>query len=594
MNFFIVLILAIGVQAECVETLIPGFGCKSCSSLFSHCLACHPGYYLLYSGSSVTCTQCPERCSECNKDVQNTGECLECADGYYSTSSNTLKTCNKCDEKCGTCSYQDTDCLTCGVGYYDDGTGSDGFANCVTCGGNCGKCTETEGTIECSDCKPRFFPAPGCLSECHGSCLTCSGAEADNCKTCETEYFLAEDTAAGGKCKACSEKFPQCSKCGEGEACYKCKDGYYLEGGVCNKCTQDVEGGEGIKGCAVCGEVDACIECKPEYYYSGPKACLAKEDIPHCTEFNGNTGCLGCEYGYYRYYSEVCAQCDFPCSHCNYGGTDSCRDCVEGYYFVDYIYKQECHPCATKEGNEKCATCKLDGECINCEDSFYLTDDFACVGCYDTCKTCEGVGKNKCLTCNNGFYMSKSSGSKTGECKECDESCKTCDKEGDTGCTSCRKTAYFDKSSGKCYSCTTISNCQECSGSSTCTVCKRGYYLKNGKCEGCPESTALDKCAQCSSTSVCETCNNGYYVGSEGNCKQCAPGCKKCKNKAVCIECLYGELDEEGECQETKPDGSPITEDDYLVDENGNYIGVSYSGYIFNGLVIVISLLIVI
>lgn len=595
MNFLILLFVVVGVQAKCTVVSEPGPGCEGCSynGSSSYCYSCHIGYYQERYGISEICIKCPEECSHCDSLSVEEGLCRACSDGYYTTGSALNDRCLKCDDKCKTCEGAATDCTSCGIGYYDDMTGSGGLANCVSCEGNCGECTKPSDTIVCSGCKPEFFGPPSCTSKCDDSCLTCSGAEKTNCKSCKPGRFLTETTVAGGVCKICSESFPNCAICDE--VCEKCKEGYYLEKGLCKKCTQDDEDGEGIKNCLACGQTEGCLECKSGYYRYDSENCKAKEDIDHCKTFTAESGCIECDPGYYTTTPITCQKCPWPCAECNtdedYPGTYVCTGCEEDYYLHVYPEDSLCQKCASKEGNDHCATCEDDGKCLACEENYFLDEGTGCAGCYGLCTTCEGTAKNKCLTCYEGYYISKTSSSATGECLECDISCKTCNKAGEAGCTSCRKTAYLDKSSGKCYSCTTISNCQECSSSSTCTKCKKGYYLKNGKCEGCPESTALAKCAQCTSATECETCNNGYYADLEGSCKQCAPGCKKCKNKALCIECLYGDIDGDGECQETKPDGSPITEDDYIVDDEGNYIGESFSAYIFSGLALIISLL---
>ncbi|XP_053386938.1 multiple epidermal growth factor-like domains protein 11 [Mercenaria mercenaria] len=88
-----------------------------------------------------------------------------------------------------------------------------------------------------------------------------------------------------------------------------------------------------------------------------------------------------------------------------------------------------------------------------------------------------------------------------------------------------------------------ISNCETCTGATSCTKCKPGYY--GDYCKKCPNN-----CLICSSLSNCDSCKAGFYNGRlhdiitnqfNSDCRhECKDDCKSCTSYNMCIECEEG------------------------------------------------------
>lgn len=119
--------------------------------------------------------------------------------------------------------------------------------------------------------------------------------------------------------------------------------------------------------------------------------------------------------------------CDSDVSSCN--STKTCSACPLGFI----VYQNQCHECSVTDSN--CISCTYDSlsVCSSCRHGFYLQSG-KCEKCADDCAYC--VGKNKCIRCADGSYLTRTVESSTGVCKTCDEKCKTCE-DNPRKCTSC-------------------------------------------------------------------------------------------------------------------------------------------------------------
>ena len=80
---------------------------------------------------------------------------------------------------------------------------------------------------------------------------------------------------------------------------------------------------------------------------------------------------------------------------------------------------------------------------------------------------------------------------------------------------------------------------QTCNATSTCDLCKMGYYLSNSQCFDCP---TLPNCTYCNiiNKNLCISCNKGYYSDA-GVCKSCGKiGCETCTSDVDCTEAQDG------------------------------------------------------
>ena len=131
--------------------------------------------------------------------------------------------------------------------------------------------------------------------------------------------------------------------------------------------------------------------------------------------------------------------------------------------------------------------------------------------CGRLCKTCDGVFRNKCLTCGDnaskigdacvchaGYYGDNSTPTKQ-DCKICSSLCATCTGGAATDCSSCR------------YS-------LEVKGNGSCDCAERKYRVGT-ECFNCHPS-----CRTCSGPGVteCLSCDLGEGVNKQGSCENCA------------------------------------------------------------------------
>lgn len=205
-------------------------------------------------------------------------------------------------------------------------------------------------------------------------------------------------------------------------------------------------------------------------------------------------------------------------------------------------------------------------QCLQCQKGFYLNKNQpgnTCILCDLNCKTCKDY--SGCVECSDGYFPK-------GEniCEGCDSSCKTCRNKDSCDscfnpydvlfkgkCMRCNYGSYFDLDEEKCKFCNL--NCRYClkqksekQGDSkiVCTVCKGGYFQKDGECFSCPKH-----CSYCGDNGHCQQCAEGFFIDDKGNCSQCSKFCLSCNSKVICERCLRGlYLDPKTrECQSESP-----------------------------------------
>ncbi|ESU40538.1 Variant-specific surface protein [Giardia duodenalis] len=97
-----------------------------------------------------------------------------------------------------------------------------GVDKCKTCTQpNAASDTNTAVAATCTACENGYFVASAACTKCHESCLTCSDAGADKCKSCTANtYFLGADNGGQGKCVSCGDASDETWKGVDG--CLKC------------------------------------------------------------------------------------------------------------------------------------------------------------------------------------------------------------------------------------------------------------------------------------------------------------------------------------------------------------------------------------
>lgn len=398
-------------------------GCKICDTTTFKCLTCNNGFYYsnnnclpchiscnTCSASAITCTSCkgvfvmngnqcvcPSYCNTCDNSKYN---CTKCADGWLMVNG----VCNSCSPPCKTCNVGTSNCRSC-LGTYFYGLSN----NIGTC--NCPK--------SCLICDPKLFTCTKCANEFYfnnGNCFSClkpckNCLTGSVCTSCVNNYDFDPIT---GKCNCPIN----CAKCDDiNLLCTQCKDGFFLNNGVCNPCEAS---------CKTCvTNAITCTSCFREDELNARSQCCSL-GCSNC--FLGSTKCSECADKYYNSNRE-CIRCQDPCISCT--SQAFCTKC-SGYLILDAA-KGTCS-CPTS-----CISCDSAGQCTSCLNGFYVNAG-KCDACVSPCKTC--VASNFCLTCVDYKGITA-----TGTCTACPSKCITCDNTKNV-CYSCVSPAVL--SSGTC------------------------------------------------------------------------------------------------------------------------------------------------
>lgn len=173
------------------------------------------------------------------------------------------------------------------------------------------------------------------------------------------------------------------------------------------------------------------------------------------------------------------------------------------------------------------------------------TSGTTCNSCYSGYEYRSGECKAK-VTCGDRTYLDVASNT----CQNCIDNCILC--SSGTACTSCdtdyevyqstcRKKlvcpsgTYPDYVGYVCLDCSRITNCQQCSSSSTCTACQNGYKVRSGLCV---IDCLVPNCDYCIKQDTCDTCSSGYFSQGDSFCAQCGTGCRSCTDKSFCKSCF--------------------------------------------------------
>ncbi|XP_074062783.1 proprotein convertase subtilisin/kexin type 5 isoform X2 [Macrotis lagotis] len=614
-----------------------------------------------------TCTD-SQNCTECRHGLSLHGsKCtVTCEDGKFYSG----RDCEPCHRFCATCAGAGADtCITCSEGYfmedgkcvqtcsnsyYLDHSLESGYKSCKRCAVSCLACSGP-GDRNCTSCPSNYLLDTGacilgaickdgeyiddlghCLP-CETSCSTCQGPTQKNCTSCPITRFLDNgycvQTCPSGKfefknqchpchhtCKECQGPEPSnCTACGTdklgkerflymGECWESCPAGYHHSDNTCLSCPEN---------CEFCSSSSYCTQCLQGYYILPTNNTCQK---------------LECKEGEVKDPDyEDCMPCEEGCLGCSLDDPGTCTSCAVGYY----LFKQHCYEtCPEKtymedfecrECGKYCGDCDQN-ECYWCEEGFYLFGDICvrecgpgfysdteigeCEPCHKTCKTCTGLGCDKCSSCKEDLQLvngkcvdpSKTSGQDTfgsGNWRKhqlCDPSCKTCN-ESATGCTSCHKGAYLfsqscipscpqgtwpSEKSGKCEKCT--DDCEDCSMMNNClrclsqpdhplylhhgrcyTQCPEAFYAENGTCRACDLACKTCEgnatiCLSCEKDLVlvqglCQKSCPKQHIAVDGMCKHCPEMCQECIHEKTCKECMTPFLLHDEMCIRDCPSG---------------------------------------
>ncbi|XP_030379433.1 furin-like protease 2 isoform X2 [Scaptodrosophila lebanonensis] len=373
------------------------------------CVPCEP--------NCASCQDHPEYCTSCDHHlVMHENKCYSaCPLNTYETEDNK---CAHCHASCGTCKGpSEVDCITCRPSRYAYESKClnncpDGFyadkkrLECLPCLDGCKSCTSNGVCTDCRDnwtlnrkkkcvlvgserCNESeyFSQNDDQCKLCHSSCETCNGPVETNCLTCHQGRLLELNSCVSG-----------------------CKDGFFMEAGVCSPC---------LHTCTQCVSRTNCTNCAKDLKLQ-----------------NGECRTT-CADGYYSDRG-ICAKCYLSCHTCSGPRRNQCVQCPVGWQLA----AGECHP--------------------ECPEGFYKSD-FGCQKCHHYCKTCSGAGPLACSSCPPHFMLdgglcmeclnSQYYDANTQTCKGCHESCRSCFGPGKYSCKACAFPLHLDQFNSQCVPC---------------------------------------------------------------------------------------------------------------------------------------------
>lgn len=545
------------------------YNCLKCSSN-TKCEVCKPpleltidgkcGYPLCgtgYTQRDGMCYACSDsKCRVCDPIKLNI--CKECKPGFY---------------------LLDSKCVSiCPEGYFNSADNT-----CISCKGNCGKCTNNS---DCQNCLSGFYKMNG------------------ECVTCDTNSHVI----IGDKCETCS--VPYCDKCktGKSDQCEVCRPDKNLifvnnTYNCIDQCPEGTFRNETTNSCQTCNS--DCLLC------TNSQCQICKDPL-----VNLNGKCVtDCPSGYTinpdpSTGAKKCRKCrDEHCIICDGSKPEVCYKCDDKYI----LYKEECQIKCPKgfvlDGtncvacNDKCDVCDLVTYSVHNQYNNFTDKILPQTSNYDKtfCKKCDTNFKNqegKCKKeCDIGYYEDMN-----GNCIKCkDHNCLTCNPS--DVCRKCNNSTYLDKTTDKCvficpdgYFKNPVSNecekckenCKLCKDSNTCYVCAEGYNFinntcvkicpdgftsVNGICQSCTHPDCLkcdlnhpDKCLKCNTNSflingICvPTCPRSTYADKQtGKCESCKQTCETCESFNNCTLCkpgfIFTKVINTGHCMNPCPDG---------------------------------------
>ncbi|ELP83452.1 protein serine/threonine kinase, putative [Entamoeba invadens IP1] len=407
--------------------------------------------------------------------------------------------------------------IECGKYFYP----SKDFTTCLAGPKNCTRPINSE---RCSMCDDGFILVDGicienndesCVHTTHNHCVNCldNGISRMNCSSEHTpsncvDYFNDRCFICdinnhyilqNGTCMLAEE-----SKRVSTTSILECLDGFYLNDGVCHKCTENV-----VK----CTN-SAILQCDDFYYLTSNKTC----ESSHCIDKNStNNNCLECDENYVMTMQGMCAK---RISNCVIYNNKLCIECEPDYFNVD-----------GKCEKVKSPVCKIATNlgCLSCEDSFYSDKNLRCQACASTCERCI-TRSNICYSCSSEMYLSNEQCSSN---IELDTKCVWYTPQGK--CPECND-GYFLKEL-ECFPCD--ESCYTCVNTNTqCITC--GYnYFRNGSV--CSPKSGIEGCAVEVTENGCSECDSHYYKYMS-ECKKCPDMCETCNSDRKCTGCKRDEI----------------------------------------------------
>jgi hypothetical protein len=595
-----------GSASSCVTACNSGCSCGCYRTTIDVCLGCKLIYCSNYDTINASCTVCMSNL------VPNAGTC-QCGAGSElikiisspqcrSPVPNCLSSYTNPENGCAQCntSYKLIcltppcpplyECITpCPSGYYENLTSP---ASCLSCSSDCIACTDSTTCTQCSS--TTFLKSGACVS------------------TCGSGYY----TNPTGTCEQCSSYCSTCTYSGASLVCVGCDSGYYLQGTVCvTECAAEYYLNGGIcygcpSNCSSCTSSTICTSCLAGFGLITASISIICDTCP-VGKYASSSVCNNCPGTCTACSSDtVCSTCIVNASiaasstmcSCNFGYTFSSGSCVETLSAAAIMNTDGS---ITLTFSSVIAT-SLSINLLSFRDESLIYDSTTFSLSTVTPNYIYSITLNKILLTGVNtmrlYFSSATIYSMTGKLlsneyldinisattitSQCSSiaNCSTCNKNGSSFiCDSCRSSyCLYSDASIKCGSCCDHgyyiesinssnvctkcpTNCNTCTGISSCSSCIGSLYLLNSdcvsdcgpakykntsnyecsdcleKCEVCSDGNSCSLCASStvytSSSNKCEACPGGSYYES-GVCVACSTLCASCYDSTSCTECV--------------------------------------------------------
>lgn len=509
--------------------LIPDPLCGECYN--SVCYYCHSSY----PDFNGIC-QIPEiKIDQC-ESYKNRSTCQRCQSGYHSEGNVCIKSLLQgCD-----ISLNHFQCLKCNGHLRKADYTCDSSKRCETA--HCQSCIETVSGQECHKCYKSYIlrldvdtmkyscvfesnSTQNCQLLFNNTCKRCMFGystnserrtiDLDSCERSEqVEIDCEESFLIDFSCKNGNDQY--CLKCGD-LGCQVCSQSYPDSKGLCIRPSVVIPGCESYK------DESTCLVCLDGYYFN--KSTCIKTEIPNCYHPKNETECQYCN-GFLLKEDNTCdseTKCSmYSCHSCKMiNGTNTCTRCHD-----KYILDISSNSCVSEFPSNP--GCKLlqNNKCVFCDDGFYMANKF-----------------NEKLQCvSSQMYLPGESLILLDKKPSCslynDEFCGACAGQ---KCSVCYKS--FQNPFGVCeVPKATIDYCQKYRDWYNCELCDVGYYVKKGICI----PNTLDGCYIQYSDKICLSCDGFMKLGNS-HCdlmtKCSMEGCRSCYFENKIEHCNYCEDD---------------------------------------------------
>ncbi|KAF9009557.1 insulin-like growth factor binding protein [Cyathus striatus] len=430
-------------------------------------------------------------------------------------------------------------------------------------------------SLQSTTCSPACSGSGICSS---GTCVCPPGFTGSSCESCASGFFGSTCQACPSDCAQCDEGINGTGRClkanitGAPETCG-------CENGVCNssgQCTCNA-------GFVASGNGTACSKCSDGFFLTSTGDCKVCQ--LGCTKCADTTGtCISCAQGFTQDTSDrtkcdavatststgilcpdgsfadgiKCSLCAGACKTCKGGTSNDCTLCASGSYMFNgvCVSTNDQGVCEGSGGfvadNVKhvCDTCGA--KCTSCGipsfDAASTINDLKCTGCLPG----SFLSNGQCVdSCPSGTFVDPKDNM---TCTACDSSCSTCSGSA-TFCLTCASSSQVATPSGQCAS-TCPSNSFTPSSSKTCQSCHPDCASCSGpgfnQCSTCPSDRPVLSNGRCMPAA---SCGKGQYFDSTAGCKSCDSSCASCSGSSAnqCLSCSSdSQILQSGSCVDAK------------------------------------------